>query len=101
LDPTLAWTTVSTTFNSSSGWHVGSLAGLSATTSDFTTVLGSLTGLYIRGEFFRNGLVEVTGIDNVQLNVIPEPASISLLAIGLVPVAALGWRQRRRQGKTG
>ncbi len=82
------------------GWRRNSLSGPAATQSDMQTALGSLTDLYIRGEFLF-GLDDVGRLDNVVLSsptaAVPEPASLTLFAVGGLCLAA-GRSLRRRCG---
>ena len=100
LVPTSSWTAVSVSVAPSGQWHVGTLGGSLATTTDFTTVLGSLTGVFIRGEYAFGS--DTTSLDNVRFGLVPEPSSVALLACGIIPVA-LFLRQRihPRPGKIG
>ena len=84
-------------FRASSSWHVGTNNGPLATAADFQSVLGELTGIFIRGEY-STGLVEAPGLDNVRLmgvNAVPEPSSLFLCASVLVPAFVLACRRRR------
>ena len=51
IEPGPTWMTVNLDFVPSTGWHVGTSNGALATAADFGTVLGNLTGLFIRGEY--------------------------------------------------
>lgn len=73
-----SWTRVSVPLTPSAQWHVSTTDGALATTTDFQTVFGNLTGLYLRGEY-SNG-AETTGLDNVVLGI----AGTSLPAIGSI-----------------
>jgi hypothetical protein len=75
------WNSYSVTLSEGAAWHVGNAAGPQATATQFQAVLSDLQGLYIRGEF-KNGLGDITGLDNVLFQV-PEPSSFSLLAVGV------------------
>jgi len=75
------WNSYSVTLSESAAWRVGTAAGPLATAAQFQSVLSDFQSLYIRGEF-RNGLSDVTGLDNVQFPV-PEPGTVSLLAASL------------------
>ncbi len=46
------------------------------------SVLSSLDGLYIEADWLGNAPTDVTGLDNVRLAPVPEPASVSVLALG-------------------
>ena len=50
-----------------------------------------LTGTYV--------IDGVTGDQIMQFNVIPEPSSLMLTALGLVSLAGYGWRRRRTAGR--
>ena len=73
-----SWTGVSVPLTPSAQWHVGTTDGALATPTDFQTVLGNLTGLYLRGEY-TNG-ADTTGLDNVVLGL----AGTSLPAISRI-----------------
>lgn len=91
-NPDATWTHVGMTLGASNGWKVGSLDGADATAADFASVLGNVTSLRLRGEYYT-GVVENTGIDNVVLAAVPEPESWAMLVAGL-GLIGLG---RRRQ----
>lgn len=74
--------------------------------NNFASVAGSLAGIDTL-EFFSSGLLGVDGafqgdlwlMDNVDLELVPEPATLMLLGSGLSAVAAL-MRSRRRRAPT-
>lgn len=81
LAPNAGWTNVNMAFAPSSAWHVETTTGSLATATDFQTVLGNLSELYIRGEYTNGD--EVTGLDNIHLtgtSAVPEPASLMLFS---------------------
>lgn len=79
-NPGTAWTSRSVPLNEN-GFHKGTLQGAVPTQAEFQAVLSSLTALRIRGEFVA-GVVERTGLDNVVLVEVPEPATgIAALAV--------------------
>jgi hypothetical protein len=91
--PGAAFQTFSVSLGPAAGWTVGTPGGSAATVADFQTVLGNVTGLFIRGEY-TVGLNETSGLDNVRLaeaSAVPEPGSVGLLGVGL-----LGIRWMRR-----
>jgi len=63
--PSSQWTPYVITLHQT-GWRVGSLTGANATAAQMQAVLGSLTALYIRGEF-KNNLDDTTYLDSVRL----------------------------------
>jgi hypothetical protein len=88
---------ISIAFTPSSGWHVGTNNGPLATAADFQSVLGNLSGIFIRGEY-SVGLVEEPGLDNVRLigvGSVPEPSAFVLFGSALLPAAALIARRGR------
>jgi hypothetical protein len=95
--PNTTWQTNTASFTPSSSWHVAE-GGALATAADFQGVLGSLAGLYIRGEYDQGG-ADDTSLDNVRLIVpngaVPEPSSLALMAIALVPGARLIYRRSK------
>lgn len=87
--PGALWTSVSIPLVGAS-WSLSSdLGGAPVTDAQLGSVLSSLTGLYIEADWFVGD--EITGLDNVRLDPVPEPAALAALALGL---AAL--RRRRR-----
>jgi hypothetical protein len=78
------WNSYSVALSEDPAWRVGTSAGPQATAAQFQSVLSDLQSLYIRGEF-KNGLGDVTGLDNVLLPV-PEPGTVSLLAAGVAAI---------------
>ena len=88
--PNANWSSISVSLSPASTWLNG-IGGPAATVADFTEVLGNLQGIYIKGEY-TNGVTETTGIDNVRLDPVPEPASIAAIGLGLVFLA-----KRRRK----
>lgn len=64
-------------------------------TGTWTDLLGGVTDLRIHMELFSNSAMwdERTGVDNIVLSDIPEPATLTLLALGGLAVL----RKRRKQ----
>ncbi len=93
LPLTSGWTSWMGLIDASADWKLinsfanGTLTATDATESDLRTVLGSLDGLYIRGEFTNGG--DSAAIDNV--NLVPAPGVAAMLGLG-----ALGAARRRR-----
>jgi hypothetical protein len=58
-----AWTSYAVPL-SATGWRVGTLTGAAATEADFAAVMGSLTAIWIRGEY--NVGADIGYLDNVQ-----------------------------------
>ena len=87
--PGPTWMTVNLAFAPSTEWHVATSDGALATASDFGSVLGNLTGLFIRGEY-TTGLIETPGLDNVSLvgasAAVPEPGTLTMMALAGVAV---------------
>lgn len=81
--PANVWSSYSVAI-SPGGWRVTNPAGPLATAADLAGVLSNVSMLALPAEF-GNGLVETTSLDNVGLNVIPEPMSLgAIAAIGLM-----------------
>lgn len=77
-------------------WRRDGLGGSAATQADMQAVLGSLTDLYIRGEYLGS-LNDVGRLDNVVLSspaAVPEPSALALLALGIAGLLAARVRQR-------
>jgi hypothetical protein len=94
LVPGPSFTTVTVPLAPTADWHL--VGGSLASAGDFTTVLGNLTGIYIRGEYAFGP--DSTGLDTVNFAAVPEPETWALLLAGLL---ALGAVTRRRRSKTG
>ncbi len=84
-----------------SGWLLNDLgSGMQPTVTQMQTVLGSLDGLYIEGDWHFGG--DFSGLDNVILNAgvpppsVPEPSTWLLFATGLVGVLGYGRRQSKK-----
>jgi len=92
------WSSYVVGLDAAAGWKVDLLSGRDATAEELATVLGGLTGVYIRGEY-RTG-EDVGRLDNVRLHgdadPVPEPATVLLVGLGLAGVAAGRLRNRRR-----
>jgi hypothetical protein len=95
LIPGPSWMSVHLDFVPSTEWRVGTSSGALATAADFANVLANLSGLFIRGEY-TTGLVETPGLDNVRLAGVPEPSTLTMLAIAGVTLAII---QQRRQAR--
>lgn len=89
-NPGSSWTPQQVTL-SASGWHFDSLGGATLSETAFASALGSVSALYIRGEYV-NGVVEKTGLDAVQISAVPEPATALMMLAGL---GVLATRRRR------
>ncbi|MBL8875975.1 MAG: hypothetical protein JNM86_09295 [Phycisphaerae bacterium] len=79
---------------SPAGWKVGTLAGPTATLSDFHAVMANLVAIYIRGEFQLGP--DARGLDNVRMTcepvIVGQPTSSSVCRTGsvLLQVMAVG-----------
>src|SRR3954447_2919589 len=89
---TSQWNSVSVPLAPGAGWHLNSASGAVATATDFQNALGNVTELWITAEY-HGGLGETTGLDNVALTAVPEPAA-AVIALGCI---AVGHARRRAQ----
>jgi len=86
------WTPITVNLFASSGWKVGTTAGIDATEAQLQSVLSNLGSLWIRPEFQVGP--DVDGIDNVVLtsglvtgtSATPEPSTWLMLAAGLFAI---------------
>jgi hypothetical protein len=84
------WSNVTLTIAPSANWRLNALNGPAATVADFQSALANVSELWITAEYHAG--VETTGLDNVALSTVPEPAAVSA-ALGFA--AAIGVRRRR------
>jgi len=85
------WTSYSIPLAASS-WKLNSLTGDAVSDTDFASILGNLTALKIRGEFWYGP--EVAYLDNVKMSAVPVPPAFALFATGLI--SWFGAFKRRR-----
>lgn len=93
------WVSYSVLLEESAGWlkvsnHVVFTGGVPVSQSEMLTVLGSLTRLRIRGEFIDGP--DMGRLDNVAMNVTPEPSSLALFVIGVACFVGTTDRRWRR-----
>lgn len=100
-----AWTPYSVSLTNASAWTSiassainGKPAGIAGTTGQLAGVLGSLSAVYIRGEY-RTG--DDSGrLDNVVMSgsvtPVPEPGGYAMLLAGLGLICTIGWRRAGR-----
>lgn len=87
------WTSASALVSVAADWRIlssfsdATLTGSLATQGQIESVLGDMTGFYIRGEYTNGG--DATAIDNVDF--VPAPSTIALLGLG-----GLATTRRRR-----
>ena len=75
-NPGLDWTSYRVPLLTASGWRVDSRTGATASEAQLQTVLASLTGLHIRGEY-QNGS-DTGRLDNVHLASAPAGADLDV-----------------------
>jgi hypothetical protein len=97
--PGPSWMSVNLQFVPSTEWHVDTSNGPLATAADFASVLGNLSGLFIRGEY-TTGVIETPGLDNVRLAgvsvTVPEPSTLTMSAVAGITVVMFQRRRRDR-----
>lgn len=91
--PGNAWTSFLVPLVADGAWRIGAVDGAAASALTFQQVLAGVTELRIRGDHLS--AFETTGLDNVVLTAVPEPAALALWAAGL-GVCAMALRRRRQ-----
>ena len=91
--PGTGWTSTEISFASSDWSFESAPGGAPVTDAQIQSVLSNLTGLYIEADW-SSSFDDITGLDNVRLNVapVPEPTSLGAFALGAVAVL----RRRKR-----
>lgn len=80
--PAATWTNVSISLTGAA-WSLSSgLGGAPIADSLLQSVLSNLDGIYIEADWLTQP-TETTGLDNVRLSSVPEPASMVALGLGL------------------
>jgi hypothetical protein len=94
MPSTTGWSHYDVPLQEGSSWRLNSEFGVQATSTDFQSVLDSLTAVYILGDW--NSGPDTCSVDNVAMTTVPEPSTFiiwSLLgSLGIV----IGWRRRKR-----
>lgn len=104
LKPTTTYATKSVPLLASAGWKndngfIPFGSDPAATEAELLAVLRNLTGIEIRGNYFRP-FDDNTGLDNVALNTVPEPGSIIAWTI-LATAVGFGYWLRVRCNRSG
>lgn len=98
--PTTEWATYSFTMDEVTGWRKFSslsqnysAAAPAATLEEVQAVLANPTGLFIAADYnnFSTTGLDVTSLDNVSVDAVPEPMTLAVLGLG-----ALVARRRRK-----
>jgi hypothetical protein len=92
------WVTVVAPLYATSDWVVTSNDPNDPTT--FANILHDVTGLEIRMELVSNpggAGADIEGIDNIYLEAIPEPGSLTLAGIGCLAASFRTWRLWRKR----
>jgi hypothetical protein len=92
------WVSYGVLLSESAGWlkvsnHEILSGGVPVTQAEMLTVLGSLTQMRIRGEFIAGS--DMGRLDNVAMNVVPEPSSFALFAVGVACFVGIRFRRWR------
>ncbi len=87
LTPSTTWLPVSVPLSPTPQWHVDITTGATPTATDFQAVLGNLTDLLIRGEYFNGS--ETSGIDNVRFSA-AAPLGVSVITSASTATATVG-----------
>jgi len=89
------WSSYSVPFDAAAGWRLfqGGVIGANATQAQLDGVLAALTGLFIEGEFTTGA--DTGNLDNVSLEVAPEPTTLLLLGSTFAGFGLARWRRRR------
>lgn len=93
LPPGKSWSTTSIPLTGSE-WSLSPTENGSGVSDDqLQSVLGNLDGLFIQADwYFKFEGADTTGLDNVRLGAVPEPASLAALGLGAAATV------RRRKG---
>lgn len=99
--PTTSWQSYGFTLSETAGWRKFSnlnqnysTGAPTPTAAEMQSVLGGMTGLFIAADYNDETVPprDVTYLDNVSLEVVPEPATMTVLGLG----AAALLRRRRK-----
>ena len=93
VTPTTTYQHISIPLTASNAWHADGSGGGPPDAAFFQAILANLSSLQIRADYLNGA--EVDSIDNITLAPVPEPTTLALLSLALLPL--IGRHRARRK----